>query len=391
MDANEIKDGIQDKLEKTSKYMKGLFPIQQYAEDAQAIIDDCFDRHDVPRIDHPRVRDLNDRYGDGLENSNGFPTAGIIAQEDYHVGGSSPVIPIFLGFFSSVFGLSHFLTLIHLPTLSAWVLLGFIGLAMVLFRINPFSFIKEGFTLLPRPGLWIAGMFFIGVLTVYVLFVPGGFSQVAQMAFMQIGGLFGSLSKPVQFLIPFLPALVPVFYSRYCQRKYVLELADVGTAHNGAVSTELRPHGAARRKQMAKALEDFTWFVKIGRATGKLSARGDSFAPDAGLDFGQTVQDQRQHGFYFGAPGTGKTTSLKNIMAGVIKDEIWKEELALAVDMISDIQGEKPKDKILRTLAMYEDEMREEVERRFHEKIANYEDGKSSNEAHKQATTKETI
>lgn len=109
------------------------------------------------------------------------------------------------------------------------------------------------------------------------------------------------------------------------------------------------------------------------------------------MDFGQTVQDQRQHGFYFGAPGTGKTTSLKNIMAGVIKDEIWKEELEFAVQMVPEIKGEKPKDRALRALALYEDEMRAEVEKRFREKIANYEDEKLLDDAEKEITTKETI
>ncbi|MCO8552923.1 hypothetical protein KGP84_22520 [Burkholderia multivorans] len=383
MDANEIKDEIQQKLEKTSKYMKGLFPIQQYANEEEEIINDCFERHDVPKVDHPRVRDLNDRHGDGLVNSNGFPTAGILVQEDFHVGGDSPVVPIVLGMAGFVFGLFQFLNNIHLQSVAMIVIALYALLAIKIKRLMFFDFKSFGL--------------FTAIIILALLF--GAYEFFTHMdTLMQAYAMHGSQASSIfsyfsflSLLLPFWSMLIPYVYYKRTFGRYILELADVGTTHNGAIASNLRSQGAARSKQMAKALEDLTWFVKIGRATGKLSARGDSFAPDKGLDFGQTVQDQRQHGFYFGAPGTGKTTSLKNIMAGVIKDEIWKEELEFAVQMVPEIKGEKPKDRALRALALYEDEMRAEVEKRFREKIANYEDEKLLDDAEKEITTKETI
>lgn len=361
MNADDLKDEIQDKLEKTSKYMKGLFPLQQYVQEAEAIIEDCFDRHDVPKVDHPRVRDLNDRHGDGLENANGFPVAGIIAQEDFHVGGDSPVVPIILGMIGFVLGLCKFLVLIHLPTIA--LLVGFIY-SVFLFNVKPPNFKQLG------KGAFISALCLValGGLLYY------GFTHLSSFGIASMTGdihdpltqLFGFLAnnKIVSILFAFSPVIVPYWYARTKYRDYVLSIADVGMTKNGAVCSNLRPHKEARTKQTANALKDETYYNQFGTSTYDFASRGDSFAPDEGLAVGQTIQDQRKHGFFFGDPGTGKTTALKNIMAGVIKDEIYHE-------LIDEKKETNPDLSYLEITAKYEDEIRRNVDEIFAERIAN--------------------
>ncbi|WP_156668983.1 hypothetical protein [Ralstonia insidiosa] len=337
---------LKNKVKRLGLFTKSLFPIEEYAKQAQEVIDDCFERHDVPKVDHPRVRDLNDRHGDGLENSNGFPVAGILAQEDFMFGGSSPVTPLAIGLWAFVFGLCTFLTKIHFST-GALIL----GGAYLFFMSRVV-------------GFWGVAML---VIATFALDVFG----IAQTFFPILGNLNGVIQHylgsfgPLFFKLPLF--LIPIAYYKVTYKRYVQSIADVGMMRNGAVSSNLRPHAEARIKQTAKALQDESWFNQIGVATGELSTRGDSFSPDAGLPFGQTQEDQRRHGFYFGAPGTGKTTTLKNVMAGVIKDEIYQEEIAA-------LKGIYPGMSYLEITAIYEDELREDVERIFAERIAEQEE-----------------
>ncbi|KAB0640634.1 hypothetical protein F7R25_03830 [Burkholderia stagnalis] len=360
MNKEEIKDEIQDRLDRTSKYMKSLFPMQQYIEEAEAIIEDCFERHDVPKLDHPRVRDLNDRYGDGLVNANGFPVSGIIAQEDFHVGGDSPAVPIVIGMIGFVWGLCKFLALIHLPTIA--LLAGFVY-ALFLFNVTSPDFRKFG------KGAFLTALIFVPVVGgIYYAFTHLGTFGVAGMT-GEIHDPFGSLatllgSSAFSLVLAFAPILVPYWYSRKKYRDYVLSLADVGMTKNGPVCSNLRPHKEARIMQMANGLKDETYFNQVGTATSELASRGDSFAPDEGLAVGQTLQDQRKHGFFFGDPGTGKTTALKNIMAGVIKGEIYDE-------LIEARKKANPGLSYLEITAKHEDQIRQNVDKIFAERIAN--------------------
>lgn len=333
---------LKEKVQKAGIFVKSLFPLEQYAQEAQAIIDDCFERHDVPKIDHPRVRDLNDRHGDGLENSNGFPVAGIIAQEDYVFGGPSPVIPLAIGLWAFIFGLVTFFVKIHF-------LIGALALGAICTY-----FLSRVIGNIGALAMLIASFLFEALNMAQMVFpIFGAFTAFAQH-------FFGNLT-PLVFKLPLF--FIPVLYYRGSYKRYAQSIADVGMTRNGVIATNIRPDGEARTKQTAKALQDESWFNQVGIATGELSARGDSFAPDAGLPFGQTQEDQRRHGFYFGAPGTGKTTTLKNVMSGVIKDEIYQEE----IEALKEIY---PGMSYLEITAIYEDELREDVERIFAQRIA---------------------
>lgn len=67
---------------------------------------------------------------------------------------------------------------------------------------------------------------------------------------------------------------------------------------------------AARDAQIAEAIRVQSDLVTLGTSTGLLAARGDPFAPSAGLPFCMSLRDLQQHLVVFGGTGSGKTTGV---------------------------------------------------------------------------------
>jgi TraM recognition site of TraD and TraG/Type IV secretory system Conjugative DNA transfer len=67
---------------------------------------------------------------------------------------------------------------------------------------------------------------------------------------------------------------------------------------------------AARDAQIAEAIRVKSDLVTLGTSTGLLAARGDPFAPSAGLPFCMSLRDLQQHLVVFGGTGSGKTTGI---------------------------------------------------------------------------------
>lgn len=66
----------------------------------------------------------------------------------------------------------------------------------------------------------------------------------------------------------------------------------------------------ARAVQLAEAARDTSPVVQLGTSTGLLAARGDVFAPSAGLPFSASLRDLQLHLVVFGGTGAGKTTGV---------------------------------------------------------------------------------
>lgn len=66
----------------------------------------------------------------------------------------------------------------------------------------------------------------------------------------------------------------------------------------------------ARTIQLEEAKRDKSPLVQLGTTTGLLAARGDSFAPSAGLPLAASLRDLQLHLIAFGGTGAGKTTGV---------------------------------------------------------------------------------
>jgi len=66
----------------------------------------------------------------------------------------------------------------------------------------------------------------------------------------------------------------------------------------------------ARKKQVDIAIRDKTPIVELGTATGLFAARGDFFAPNAGIPFVLSLRDLQNHLLVLGGVGSGKTSGV---------------------------------------------------------------------------------
>jgi hypothetical protein len=66
----------------------------------------------------------------------------------------------------------------------------------------------------------------------------------------------------------------------------------------------------ARRRQIEEANRDDSPTVTLGTSTGVLAARGDFFAPNAGLPFVLSLRDLQMHLLVLGGTGSGKTSGV---------------------------------------------------------------------------------
>lgn len=98
-------------------------------------------------------------------------------------------------------------------------------------------------------------------------------------------------------------------------RARLLDAAAAGTAEGPAWAFAGAGRWAeraetARREQLAEAIRDRSPFLTLGTSLGVLAARGDSFAPSAGLDMGLGLSDLMQHLLVLGGTGSGKTAGV---------------------------------------------------------------------------------
>jgi hypothetical protein len=119
--------------------------------------------------------------------------------------------------------------------------------------------------------------------------------------------------------------LVPILIIAICKlladpppaamRARLLDVAAAGTAEGAAWSLAGASKWAvrleeARKAQLAESIRDTSPVLKLGTATGVLAARGDGFAPSAGLDISLSLTDLMQHLLVLGGTGSGKTAGV---------------------------------------------------------------------------------
>ncbi len=120
-------------------------------------------------------------------------------------------------------------------------------------------------------------------------------------------------------------ALLPILVIAVCKaladpppaaiRARLLDVAAAGTAEGpawslaGASKWAARLEGA-RKAQLVESIRDTSPILKLGSATGVLAARGDAFAPTAGLDMSLSLTDLMQHLLVLGGTGSGKTAGV---------------------------------------------------------------------------------
>jgi len=98
-------------------------------------------------------------------------------------------------------------------------------------------------------------------------------------------------------------------------RARLLDVAAAGTAEGpawaiaGASRWSARIE-EAREQQLATAIADTSPLFTFGTATGLLAARGDLFAPSAGLEMALSLTDLMQHLLVLGGTGSGKTAGV---------------------------------------------------------------------------------
>jgi hypothetical protein len=66
----------------------------------------------------------------------------------------------------------------------------------------------------------------------------------------------------------------------------------------------------AREAQLTESMRGTSPVVELGISSGLMAARGDPFAPSAGMAFSMSLRDLQQHLVVFGGTGTGKTSGV---------------------------------------------------------------------------------
>lgn len=131
--------------------------------------------------------------------------------------------------------------------------------------------------------------------------LPTGFTVLGPFAFLVVVliAIYKLLSDPH-----------PAFF-----RARFLDVAAAGTAEGAAwsIAGASRWAGqieAARKGQLAVATADKSPVLTLGTATGVLAARGDGFAPSAGIEMALSLTDLMQHLLVLGGTGSGKTAGV---------------------------------------------------------------------------------
>jgi len=130
---------------------------------------------------------------------------------------------------------------------------------------------------------------------------------------------------PVGFSVLGALALLPILAIAICKaladpppigiRSGLLDVAAAGTAEGAAWAIAGASRWAermeeARKMQFAVAIADKSPVLTLGKATGLLAARGDGFAPSAGLEMALSLTDLMQHLLVLGGTGSGKTAGV---------------------------------------------------------------------------------
>lgn len=281
---------MKEKLLKALGYLNiGRFmPTKHWDEQASKHIRSIAFAHHVPHRDTIPA-DLKDKEGNFLMTDNGFPVAGRMLPEEIGVGSDSPALPIIIGFYSVVFILSGLLTAIGLGKVA-------LALNIVYFAVF-FAFF----------GIWGTLIMLAGTVGATTAVAMGSSLPV-------VGQVIGSFSNTILAAVAYSPALAPLVYLFFKKRARAAALVNLDKTFGGA--TDGLPKtvkNKARFLQAANAEKDSSFFCPYGTSTGALGRTGDEFAPDQGLQFGQTTKDQATNLAYFGAIGTGKTTNLRNV------------------------------------------------------------------------------
>lgn len=95
----------------------------------------------------------------------------------------------------------------------------------------------------------------------------------------------------------------------------------------------------ARKRQIKEAHRDRAAPIAVlGTSTGLLAARGDDFAPSAGLEFALSLRDLQQHLVVFGGTGAGKTSGILRPLAA--QAAVWPRVGLVVMDGKGALPGE---------------------------------------------------
>lgn len=294
--------------EKTRQFVRGLFNLDRATLEAEDMVEDCFTRHDVPQGPHV-LPDLKDEQGDMLVTADGHTVTSRLSMDDVTIGSESPALPIYLACFPLSFLAMKSFSLFGFPVLAYLPVVAYFSFLFLFAGVKRFM----AFTFL----MGIAPL----LLFVLPLVLPFGLGR-------QLLGQAG-VTQLIGICAVVIPASLCLILKRLTNRDYARNLAETANAtHSPLISSIRNTNNEARTKQLAAALQDKTYPIDLGQATGTLTAHGDPFAPDRGLPFRQTVQDVRTNFIFIGAQGTGKTTGIKNEYAGIVKEELWEKKVA---------------------------------------------------------------
>jgi len=253
---------------------------------------DLFYRHDIP-VGSNVPKDLADIEGPLQLTKSGFPVAGRLLPEETSIGSRSPALPLYIALYALVAVLISLLPVIGLgflaPIIIALYFIGFVGF---------FGFLSAvGFS----------------ILTV-------GASSALLYAAAPLA-MTGIAMSTAQSFLNILPGVLPILYLFFTTKQRASEKAHQGATYASAARNAPKSHkNPARHMQAIRAMSDKTDFIVYGTAKGNLTFNGDSFAPDEGLQMGQSVNDLSTHLAIFGSTGSGKTTQLRTIFSQIANE-----------------------------------------------------------------------
>lgn len=296
--ANESKNFGKQKFESFKEDVKSrklplvphLFGLQHEQERVQELIDSCSTRHDIPHGSKV-PKDLDDKQGTWQLTKDGYPVVGVLLPEEFAEGDQSPAAPLYLALAPILFTLGGLTGWGAVTTTLAVAYI--IGFALI-FRVN---WLLAGAVILALA----LGQFAMSMLP------SEGFGQIATKA-----------SSAVSLAFIALPALYYLFKSNKRAKKLYYN-AKVNS--QAAMNAPKANPNEARFIQASNSAKDKSYFIEYGKSTGSLSVNGDLFAPDKDLPFGHTTNDVATHILYTGATGSGKTSAIRVLIDGVVKEE----------------------------------------------------------------------
>lgn len=331
------------------KALATLFPLRAMANNAQTFVEYALDRWDVPKGDWV-PQDLRDENPNLPFTADKKAVSSLLLPEDYLdrsdynpvallCAGAFPLAVCIgaLGGFAKNLGLmgTCWTAAVALAAFASWLLAqnaiptgkivkaAFVGflLPIVGFAISTGGSVagaipaNAGNAVLRLMQGWPSAVALITLLALWIasFFTPYAKEPMTKVFYIIVGigtfALAAAVAKPLCFPIAIAFAVYcPWSMFKAWRKERAQALYTFASAYAGeTVGKNNEAHIIPRREQAEAAARDTSPLIKIGKASGVLSARNDHYAPDAGKDIVISGKDTSTHLIIIGEIGSGKT------------------------------------------------------------------------------------